>query len=248
VAWVPEQFRFSAFHAPGKIALPDWKQIFGAEPDSIQEHPKSGVTFQTGDWAGVKLRYAASKERIDWVVFPNVEAMQVPASLPGVGDFPAKAEEFLATILESISIENQFVRVAFGVILNEIYPDLASAGQQLKEKYLRAYGVPLDDPEDFFLQFNTPIKSASLDGLRLNRLLKWQVVQTGVLEVEAAMTPTAGQPQVQAPISLLKHLRLEIDVNTDAARRTPFTATQLKGLWPETLSTASAIANNGVGG
>ena len=68
INWNSENLRLSIFLTPNSVPNTNtwWKEVVGAEPDTISQQPKNGLTQYTGSFdENTQLTLAASPERID---------------------------------------------------------------------------------------------------------------------------------------------------------------------------------------
>jgi hypothetical protein len=184
-----------------------WRVVVGDEPETSVFQRASSTRIESGPFAEGTLTLQVQPIRIDWAYEPlGIEANAQPRVL---GTFPSAAEPLIKLGHRWIE-SNSFPaaqRIAIGLILISATPDRASGYRELSEFI---DGVPeASDATDFQYQINRPRPSAvDIEGLQLNRLSRWSV---GAYKT---VTLVSGGNPIQSP--LVSHLRLELDINTNA--------------------------------
>jgi hypothetical protein len=131
-------------------------------------------------------------------------------------------------------------RIAFGAVLLSPVPNLAS-GHELVSGMLSTLSLdPGEDIADLLFQINRPRSSATVVGLRLNRLSKWSVTTVQVL----ALALDRGGIKMKTPERALA-ARLELDINSDARRTDEIPPDRLGDLFNECLELGRDIARSG---
>lgn len=240
--WLAETLRVTAFPTPDAEANPSdwWKRVIGQDPETQIQRQRLGELVQEGIVGGAKLTLRVRPERIDWVMAP-VEPAEAPETFLSIGPFDDSCKQFRALINSWIPFSPPLSRIAFGAVAFSPVPDHVS-GYNTLAAYLPSVQV---DPgsRDFIYQINRPRESsAGVEGLSINRLSKWSVVQ---MHLQAfSMGAQEGVRIVRAPISAFA-CRVEIDVNTSPMHKGHFTPEQSLMVLDEMERLAEEIIREG---
>lgn len=245
--WQAEQARLTVFPMPDAATRSAdwWQMVTDNQPDEITTNPKKGSGLIQGAFDPGKLILRLEPDRIDWVLAPPerdtgelVAAHEFPtlgAAMEMISAFSAIAEKWLR--LDDLPA---IARIAFGAVLMHPEGDRRTAYLRLPDY------VPVRvDPEssDFLYQINLPpVPSATgIEGLRLNRLSKWNVVTLKLLAITLAGTA----PQAK-PVPEVFAFRVELDINSAPAFTGPIPQGRLVDVYRELVTTGHSIAANGV--
>jgi hypothetical protein len=239
--WSAETLRVSFFsNDVVKLSPDDWKKITGkdapeAEQKVIGRHTMSGP-FLEG-----QLSLSATGLRLDCVLAAPPPPDPVPeAYVPIVGRWPEVCKEFLAATEEWVGgIGSPIIRIAVGAVLLAPQPGLEDAYKSLLGMVESVEGNPAK-MRDLVFRVNWPVNSTSVDGLILNRLTTWTVVQ---MQYQVLVSPIANVLVDATPVSYF--VRLEIDHNTDAHRTQPFDQNRLVPIYTELTNLALENAEKG---
>ena len=246
--WEVELLRLTTFHSPSSSA-PDpsgwWKQVIGNDPDETVTRPRQGETLVTGEHEGRQLLLTVRPQRVDW----GLQQIMGPELGLGTGTAPgSQTMAHLVPALESLKrvavgwlgFSPDVIRLAFGAILLKKVPDIQSA-YRILAPFLPNVTTPGEEAYDFQYQINRPRQSRSVEGLRVNRLTKWSVMQSGTISV--ALVPGA-RPELTTG-SLLFASRLELDMNTSPEYGDVIPRDQTNALFVELVELGIEIAANG---
>ena len=194
-----------------------------------------------GVFEGKQLVLSGRQARVDW----NLQAIAgLPSEpmqgLPTLGPLPDSLESFRKVAEKWLNVSPDITRLAFGAVLVIKVADLPSAYQELSQ-FLPNVSLDKTDSPDFLYQINRPRTSELREGLRINRLSKWSVTQTGTIAINigpsAGPTLESGSPQSAC--------RLELDINTSAESLTPIPQDKTQVLFKELIELGSEIADKG---
>jgi hypothetical protein len=238
--WRVTNARLSVFVVPDTIVPPTlWKDLVGEEPESSTVQRTMSTKVETGPFAEGKLRLIVQPMRIDWVHEPaDIETEWGVENV--LGPFPSACEPLLhlgrrwakSDLFPSIQ------RIALGLVL--IFPTRDRAtGYRGLDQFID--GVPnAPDAADFLYQVNRPRPSrAGIDGLRVNRLSKWSVGAYKTVVINPAVNPN---PMLS---KLRHHVRLELDLNTDADFPGTIARQNVESVIDDLFSGAKEIATHG---
>ncbi|MCI0545791.1 MAG: hypothetical protein L0027_00725 [Candidatus Rokubacteria bacterium] len=126
-----------------------------------------------------------------------------------------------------------------GVLLQSV--ENHDGGYRLLDRYLPHVVL---DPEasDFSYQINRPrLSSAPVNGLRINRLMKWSVARVQRMSI----SPGTERATV-APLGPMQFAcRLEFDVNTASDNERTLPASSIPAILDELIGLAQEIASQG---
>jgi hypothetical protein len=223
---------------PGRL----WKDMFGDEPEQIQENPRSRTCDERGQYHQISTRIVQTPGRID--VFFQAGAVGIgfvvgDALMPAAIGTLKDASELLRDISRrnTPSFANS-TRIAAGVVLQKKVDSYLAANQVIRD-LLPGLSIP-DGSTDILWQVNHPVESVAIPEVTLNRLHKVQIMQ--IQQMLFAIggpgpLPLAGQPQIA--------VQLELDFNTSPMRTEPLVNQQVVQLVDELLVKAAELASLG---
>ena len=244
--WIVESLRVTIFPTVESTFRSSdwWEYVTGVEPDQVSTSAKKTASTVEGTYEGRKLIMRSVPDRIDWFLLPVdsvIEEAMINSEVPSVGR-AGEAFELFSTAVEkwfaSADLPTMH-RIAFGAVLSLPIGDRRSAYIELRDY------IPVEiDPDstDILYQINIPTKSASVAGLKLNRLSRWLVTQHTFVTVPVGVA--GGTPITQGPTPAA--MKLELDINTLPAFEQTIPKESLAGLYRELVDAGRDIASNGV--
>jgi hypothetical protein len=239
--WSVETLRVSLFsNEVVKLTPDDWKKITGKDAPEAEQKVVGRHTM-SGPFLEGLLNLSVSGSRFDCILAPPPLADSVPeAYFPNVGHWPEMYKEFVtATEGWLASMGPPIVRMAAGAVLLAPQPGLEVAYKCLLEMVRSVEGNPAR-MRDLVFRVNWPVSSTSVDGLTINRLTTWMVIQAQYNFVLGTAANVAVQ---ETPVFYF--VRLEIDHSTDAQRTQPFDPIQLVAIYKELANLALENAEKG---
>lgn len=223
-----------------------WTDITGQEPAT--QTVQQGLGFQQlGPLRDnyCQLSLEGRGMRVDWLMSPQPlprPPEQAPDGFPSFDTLPGGLAVFRELLLPWVGRMEDVQRVAFGAVLSFPVEDKV-AGYRALQPLLPALQIDPIDSSDLVYQINRHAPSRALDGLHVNRLSTWTVVQFKVMtfQIQAAGIPAtigAGVPDSHA-------VRLQLDVNTDAARSEPLPSGTIVPTTEELIAFGQQIADRG---
>jgi hypothetical protein len=239
--WTAETLRLSLFFPnPVKVSLADWKTITGQdEPQTIQN--TAARRSLIGPFLDGVLQVNAIGPRIDCVLLPKSPTETVEEGyIPQVGPLAATCAAFMDATkpwIESVQEPVHRMAVAGAALarcanLQDAYTKLLGMLQSVK-------GDPVRMRELVF-RINWPVSSQKMQGLSLNRITVWSVLQ-----VQLQLMVQTGQATVINETPATQVIRLEFDHNTDADRAEPFDRPILVPIYEELVALALENAEKG---
>ncbi|WP_315704999.1 MULTISPECIES: hypothetical protein [unclassified Bradyrhizobium] len=237
--WLTESVRLSLFSSQVvKLTGENWKQLTGQdEPE--QEQKGSGRHVFASNIIGGQLHLGAIANRCDIILSPVAET-DMPEDILSVGNWPNSLEQFqklTEPFLERLPFP--VVRMALAPALLQRFPDRLSAYKTLVS-LVKTINQPPEKLHDLLLRVNWPQSSAVVDGLRLNRLTSWSVVQ-----IQVQMLVSDGNRPATYMNEPAYALRLELDHNTDPKHIESFDAARLVPIYRELVNLALQNAQEG---
>jgi len=242
--WRAEHLRLTVFleqdvHQPTHW----WREVVGQEPATQLIQQGIGIR-QLGPIRNgyCQLSLELSGRRVEWLMNTQVQLDQPSAGFPSFDTFPRGLAVFRELLLPWVSRIEGVLRVAIGAILTFPVTDKL-AGYAALRPLLPALEIDPTGSSDLVYQINRHGRSRVVDGLHVNRLSAWTVVQFKMvlLQVQAGGVPaTIGgeAPQSQA-------VRLQLDINTDADRTTPLPSGRMAAITEELITLGEEIADRG---
>lgn len=217
-----------------------WEEAVGIPPEEIVSRPKTGQYQAHGDFEGRRLTLQVQPGRVDWTFNAVVKSPEEEFSLALLGPLPEVTGSLLKVVNPWLPKAPPLARLAFGTTLLQPV-DIVRAGYVRLQEYLRYLPIVPEKSSDFFYQINRPQLSGTIEGLRINRLMKWsvQVAQrmSTVVSGDGVETRTLGEEFA---------CRLELDINTAPGFGRPLPAPDpLLMLLSELVSLGYTIAKDG---
>jgi len=177
-AWRTAGLRLTAFpsHPVRADQVGWWGKLTGEEPDYKRSLRKRGEHREQGQFKNSLLTLQVQPDRIDWALTGADEEDQ--ETVPTVGALPGAIDGFLDLMLSWLDFDDlpPLQRLAFGATLEHRVED-QTQGIEWIAKYLPSVSLGLEDLSDLVYQINRPRSAESpVNGLRINRLCKWAVV------------------------------------------------------------------------
>ncbi|WP_431014533.1 hypothetical protein [Bradyrhizobium pachyrhizi] len=237
--WTCEALRLSLFSPEAvRLSAEQWNRLTGqVEPE--QEQKGGGRHLFASQLLGGQLSLGAIANRCDCVLNAVITADSDDDNIPSVGPWPAALERFQQPAEALIQhLPFPVNRMAFApVLLNrcanrlEAYRRLASIVKSLKQ--------PPENLRDVLFRINWPQRSTTDNGLLLNRLTTFSVLQ---IQLQVVVSDGGARPVVTDPTYVL---RLELDLNTDPQHVAPFDVSDLVPIYRELSNLALQNAEEG---
>lgn len=235
--WAADHLRISLFckQPVWDLQIEDvFQAIFSAAPDETIKRSAELIASANLDTYRAELKRTFN--RLDCVIQP------LPSGVP---EFQAleNIDNLLTPLVNQVAkwAGNQpegVVRIAIG--LGGLLPvaDVKSGYVKLKG-LVRTVAVDVERFRDFQFRVNLPQQSASVEGMTLNRLTTWSVIQFHSMP----FSPTASIP---LPASNKFFCACAVDVNTDADNTEFMTSIQLEKLFAEMRGEVITLLTDGV--
>ena len=247
-AWQVERLRLTAFpiSAAPVTSLNWWAELMGQPPEAKVVHPRVGGQREQGQFLGGILANEVQPDRIDWLLAVNPEQEPKETGFPTIGPLTELLEPFVQLMCRWLEFDicPSLQRLAFGAILFIPVENRVKGYLQL-QPYLPDVHLAPEYSSDFAYQINRPRSSAlGIDGLKLNRLSKWSVVNVTNIRFEfAKINPTPGVFTNIGQESF--GCRLELDINTTAQFQDQLPQDQLPRIFQELIDLGKEIATEG---
>ena len=198
------------FSAPGSETMGQgwWESVIAEPPEERKEQPRTRVVVEYAKRGKGRMELQINPASLTWI--HHITEVQPQEKFEALGEFQSNCEEFCALMDKWFNLDSvpDLVRLAFGAVL--IQPAKSQEeGLERLGNYIKSVNVDTANSYDFLYQINRRRDTKlSIDGLVINRLMKWSVGQIRVL-----MTNSDGRANfVPTPSESLVHL--EIDINT----------------------------------
>lgn len=243
--WQVENMRLSVFPTR-PIDLPQsnvWESLVGSPPDEQRFQRQQQLFTEEGAFLGGRLRLEARSTRLDWRLIGD-SPTEPTGDIPTIGSYNELEPQFRELMYTWLLGCPSLQRMAFGCVLLLPADSLRSAYSQLNE-LLSVVKIDVENTRDFLFRINRRRKSrCSVEGLELNRLSTWSVVQI----VETMITVSAdgqGQPQVVRLPSTKRACRVELDINTIPESSAELESAIARAIYEELIENANQIAISG---
>lgn len=206
--WECEQIRATFFHAgqANDFNIEDiWKEVENVEPefDERQNNLRLRTLRVTKAEGLQQLSLSSQPNRLDWLLSQATEKRLINAEQL-IGEY------FLPHIAAMSNHDRQYTRLAFGT-----YAAFSVANRVDGYNQISALvpSLNIGDPaevRDMLLQINRPHKSVTMEGLIINRHMRWSVAKTSIFKITPGNSPVAASEGDEEHFG-----RVELDINTD---------------------------------
>lgn len=214
----------------------DWSRVVGeGEPERVSRPARRIEAAAYGN-GRIQLQQQVPP-KIDLVYLPAASSESASGRPADVGTFDEAFAAITEPAVKLFGAALPIMRVALGAQLTRSAATQGEANRILVE-HIGSTSFDLSNARDFHYQVNRPRKSLLIEGISINRLVKWHEVVWQVMTIEPATgRKFEGTPQPGA--------LLELDINTEAERSTELPAGQLPRLLDELRSLAAEIIERG---
>lgn len=241
--WLVESLRLSLFSRVAvEVTEADWQVLTGQNMAASRHAIAGGYVF-SGRHRESQLSLSGTGTRADIVMStPQLSESTAPPSLPCFGRW-TDVRDIFVQLTENWKVGERFpvVRMAFGGVLLSRCENRASAYDHL-QSLLRSVKIDSTRMRDLVFRVNWPLQSQAAPGVTINRLTTWSALQFSISQFALEAGGTGAVSPIAHPMFAV---RLELDHNTDANRREPFTAEQVGKLYSELVGLASSNALDG---
>ena len=219
-----------------------WRQLAeGVEPEESTSKTSAAAHIVHGPVGAGRLITATQPGRIDIQFTVEVDVAPVTYLLGPSGDVLPNFRDRLQPLVKDCPAVH---RIAFGVVF--LQPtDTRETGYRALERYLPALKLDAEGSSDLLYQINRPRPSQSVEGLSINRLMKWSVQSMNLVQMQQQVL---GSAIVAAPTFVTGasgfSARLEVDLSTAVTGR-EILAASLPALVDEHVQIAAEIAARG---
>ena len=242
--WELNAIRATTFVGPDFDVQPGiswWNQVVGNDSEESRNRHSTGELQESGVFEGKRLALDIKPGRVDW----NLSAMagppnELPEILPTIGPLDDVLPPFLRLTEKWLDLCPTVTRMAFGAVLIKPVPDRETGYSEI-DTLLPDVKIDSENSFDFLYQINRPRTSSGISGLKLNRLTKWGVLATSLLQVAAG----AGGARVQDTQHPRFFCRLELDMNTALEFSGDFSKHNTRSVFRELVDLGREIAEKG---
>lgn len=221
-----------------------WAAVVGAPPEQINQRPREATANVEGLFEGARLVLAREPKRTDWIWVVNVDGTAPLKEFPAIGEFETVSKAFLTLVKTWLKRDLSLNRIAWGGVL--VLPVAnREDGYRTLGDFLPQLKIDPVGSSDLHYQINRPRTSKVIEGLRVNRLCRWSVALKQGMSIGLVLSPDAAEAVGGPTGPGFSACRLELDINSDGARKEPFAANQLVPLLDEFVGLAEEIAERG---
>jgi hypothetical protein len=228
------------FPETAELTVADWKKVTGKEePETLQN--VTGRRSMIGPFLGGVIQMNAVGPRIDCVILPKAPTETVEEGyVPNIGTLEQICKDFVeATGPWLAGITQPINRIAFAGVALFKSEDLRDAYKTLLSLLQSVNGDP-NRMRELMFRVNWPKSSRNVNGLILNRITNWSVLQ-----IRLQLVMQTGQQTVINEAALSTVIRMEFDHNTDADRTDAFDPKVLIPIYEELTALALENAEKG---
>ncbi len=240
-SWDAENFRVTFFVTSEWAQRPLFIDVTGAPPSESIARPQLQLLQETGSVFGSNLTVSQQPGRIDMILGSSMQTAQLfqgapTQPFPQIGPLHETIANFdkLASLFGKIPAG--IFRVAYAISLIRQLDNITMAMEALKN-YVHSLDFNPQSDTDLVYQINRP--GALADGTKINRLRRWEVIESRVLSVMAQIGGV-GPP----PLAVYA-ARAYIDISTSADNTVSLPANQIPLVIDQLRSFALEIAEEG---
>ncbi len=238
--WGGEVARLSLFLSePHAISDKDWAIITGQEEAETRQAVPGGKRLSGSVPNGV-MHMSATASRFDVIITAAdiVEGEEV--QLPSVGPYDETFTSFFeSTCKWIVEVNPSATRIAFGAVLTCKAQNREEAYGHLRD-LLKSLKVDPKNMRDLQYLVNWPGESKVEQGLVMNRLTTWSALRIVRKFLQISETAVEG-----GDTRHVDAVRLEMDHNTDEAKKTAFDQGKLIPIYSELVELARQNAAEG---
>lgn len=219
-----------------------WMKIFGYSPDNYNFDRKINRHHYESDFQEGLMNLDLNPLRIDFNYFANKLTTFTQVCDLNLGLIEDVIPKFISSINNFLNLENcpNAQRIAFGSTFF-IGTKSRKTGYKVLSQYLPKIEIDPENSRDFLYQINRRRPSSVIDGLLINRLTKWLVVQyqTGLIP-----DPNTGQ----RPLSFDEKeysVNVDLDINSQPDYNSVITPKTQSTLLDEFVMLSKEIAEKG---
>lgn len=244
--WKVESLRITGFTRSNwpEPAETLWAEVVGAPPDLINQRPRESLSNVEGTFEAARLVLVREPRRTDFFWSVERDASKPFSEYPAVGGFPNASILFLPLAKKWLSRKMEISRLAWGGVLVLPVTDREEGYKKLS-RFLPQLKIDASGSSDLGYQINRPRLSKAIQGLRINRLCKWSVALARRLAIGLVISQDSAEAVGGPEGPGFSACRLEFDINSEAARKEPFSGNQLASLLDEFVALSTEIADRG---
>lgn len=242
--WDAEILRATAFYNSNE-SVPEaarvWEVVTGRAPDRVSSRPREGAQAAEGPIRDNALVVSSQVGRIDLNLRPAPPSPNVRIDMfVTLGKFTDVLSQFIEMAIGWLRESPPSIRLAFGSVLLQETETIETGNREIN-RFLPGIQLDSSGSSDFFYQINRRRRSHSTNGVMINRLSKWSVMQGGSVDLIAG-----GGVGIQVSSGQAFYgCRLELDVNTVGPRNHPIPKGKTVDLFKELTSLGKEIAEKG---
>ncbi len=239
--WDVVTLRMTAFPKPGSeiTAMDWWKSVVGEPPEQRTEQPRTGELVEYAKRGKGRMELQINPASFTWI--HHITEVQSQEKFEALGEFQSNCEEFCGLMDKWFNLDSvpDLVRLAFGAVLIQSANSKEESLERLG-KYIESVKLDTSNTSDFLYQINRRRPSnLTIDGLVMNRLMKWSVGQIRVL-----MTHSDGRARfISTPSESI--VQLEVDINTVPDFEGIIPRDQFSNVFEELVELGTEIAERG---
>ena len=242
--WRAEILRATAFYGMNESvsdAAGVWEVVMGRSPDRVSSRPREGIQVAEGGIQGSVLVVNSQAGRIDLNIRPLPPAPNVRLDkFITLGLFTELIPQFIQMANGWLRESPPSSRLAFGSVLLKETESIRTGNEEIN-RLLPSVQIDASGSSDFFYQINRRRRSLSTNGVLINRLSKWSVMQGGSVDLIAGggigIQVSSGQE--------FYGCRLELDMNTIGPPNHPIPKAKITDLFDELTRLGKEIADEG---
>ena len=240
--WNVNSLRFTLFpDQQYSFVEDDWKKIFDKSPDSFSHNLKTNLQHYEGEFFEGLMNLDLTPLRIDFNYLPTGPVPPSGIDDLNLGLLDDIVPDFVTSINKFFDSGNcpRAQRIAFAA--NYFIPTATKvSGYILLNKYLPKVEIDPNKSSDFLYQINRPRKSKVINGLEINRLTKWRVIEYQGISPQIKLG-NQGNLSINKEYSM----SLQMDINSQADYPSEIEPATQKGLFGELVGFSREISDNG---
>jgi hypothetical protein len=241
--WLTETIRISAFGEPPKYGSSLLLDLFGVQPDHVNERPGQSFRQEAARHGRLRMILSRNPGRLDLVFADLADANTSDPTRSDykpffeIGDYDDVLPSIRPHIERFVRNLESPTRLAYAPTLFAPAQSLQEANRLIAAKLPHVHFDP-DLDSDVFWQINRP-RTSAISKLRLNRISKWHTVLTQLFQLVPSI------PRLMPNREAVTAARVEIDINTPGDQVQTLHADDIASIMDELVSLARDLIEQG---
>jgi hypothetical protein len=212
--WKAESLRLTFFVQPQWVQRQLFGDVLGIPATEVVARPQLQYHQEVGAALGGQVSIIQQPQRVDFILSEAVTARADARPFFWIGQLTDSLEEFDRLVEKAVPLIKTPLRVAFAIAAIQ---ESASAAEAMRILRKDLPTVAFDEDNDLDLAFQINRPRRGFHGERINRVSKWETIESTRIQFVAALPPTITASSSPGGFAA----RVYVDANTEANTVTP---------------------------